>query len=93
MEEENRDNGKVEFDFVDRKSRIGLIVLVALFLFGLWCAIDNRIHPVQENRIQGKEMMEEFRKESGIGLIDSLVRSADSLDRKETMEANENTDE
>lgn len=91
MEERSRDNGK--FDFVDRKSRIGLAALLGLFLFGLWCAIDGRVHPVQEKEISGKEMMEEFRKGSGIGLLDSLVRSADSLGTKETMEANENADE
>ena len=68
-------------DFVDRKSRGGLIILGVLLVFGIYCTISERLSPgAPAGEIDMKEMLETFRQESGIAVLDSAIRMAGAQD-------------
>lgn len=68
-------------DFVDRKSRGGLIILGVLLAFGIYCTISERLSPGEPvEEIDMNEMLETFRQESGIALLDSAIRMVEAQD-------------
>lgn len=68
-------------DFVDRKSRRGLVILGVLLVFGIYCSISEKLSPSKPvEEIDMDEMLETFRQESGIALLDSAIRMVEAQD-------------